>query len=383
MWSEDLLDYNFGAGHPMTPLRLLLTVELLADLDVLGSLDVRAVLPATEKDLARVHEREYIAAVQAAGRGVACPARGLGDGDNPVFAGAHAAAARVAGSTVEAARAVWDGSHGRAVSIAGGMHHAMAGRASGFCVYNDVAVGIAWLLANGAERVAYVDIDAHHGDGVERIFWDDPRVLTISMHQHPGSLFPGTGYAQDIGSAQARGTAVNLPLPAGTSGGPWLRGLEAVAAPLLREFSPQILLTQHGCDSHGRDPLAGLDVSVDAQRAAALMLADLADRHAQGRWVATGGGGYDIVGVVPRAWAHLVAIAAGRPIPPSTAVPARWRDRVHELLDDAPPETMSDDRPVELRTWVDGFDPADDVDRAIMATRNAVFPWHGLDPLTA
>ncbi|MEE6294451.1 acetoin utilization protein AcuC [Georgenia wangjunii] len=383
MWSEDLLDYDFGAGHPMTPLRLRLTLDLLGDLDLLRHVDVRAVETATDAELALAHEPAYIEAVKAAGAGTPCPERGLGLEDNPVFAQVHAAGARIAGSTLGAVRAVWQGSHDRAVSLAGGMHHAMAGRASGFCVYNDVAVSIAWLLANGAERVAYVDVDAHHGDGVERTFWDDERVLTISVHQHPGSLFPGTGYPQDVGPAAARGMAVNLALPAGTDGGPWLRGLEAVAAPLVAEFAPQVLVSQHGCDAHARDPLAGLDVSVDAQREAALLIAGLADAHAEGRWVATGGGGYDVAGVVPRVWAHLVAVAAGRPVGATTPLPQAWLERTRELADVDVPLTMGDGHPVTLKPWNEGFNPDDAVDRAIMATRNAVFPWHGLDPLTA
>lgn len=261
-WSEEFLEYNFGAGHPMAPLRLALTHQLLADLGVLDDFAVEPVTEATEVELLRVHEADYLAAVRAAGHGVADPARGLGAEDNPIFGQIHEAGARIAGATLAAALAVWEGRAPRALSLAGGMHHAMADRASGFCVFNDVAVAIAALLDAGAQRVAYVDLDAHHGDGVERIFWDDPRVLTVSVHQHPGTLFPGTGYAQDIGGPQARGTAVNVALQPETGDGAWLRVLDAVVPPLLEEFEPQILITQHGCDSHPLDPLAQLAVSV-------------------------------------------------------------------------------------------------------------------------
>lgn len=386
VWSEDLVSYDFGVGHPMTPVRLRLTHDLLADLGVLTWPGLR-VLPAPvadDEDLLLVHTEDYVADVRAAeADGLPRPERGIGDGDTPVFGHLHSASARIVGSTVTAAREVWEGRAARAVSIAGGMHHAMPGRASGFCVYNDVAVAIAWLLDHGARKVAYVDLDAHHGDGVERTFWDDPRVLTISVHQHPGSLFPGTGYAQDTGSPQARGTAVNVALPEGTAGPAWLRAVEAVAEPLVREFEPDVLVSQHGCDCHGSDPLAGLDVSVDAQRAAALLLADLAERHAGGRWVATGGGGYEVVGVVPRAWSHLVAVVAGQPLDPGTPVPASWRARVEDLTGEGSPAMMSDGDEVRLRPFAEGFNPDDPVDRAIMATRQAVFPWHGLDPITS
>lgn len=379
-WSEEFLEYNFGAGHPMAPLRLALTHQLLADLGVLDDFAVEPVTEATEAELLRVHEADYLAAVRAAGRGVADPARGLGAEDNPIFGQIHEAGARIAGATLAAALAVWEGRAPRALSLAGGMHHAMADRASGFCVFNDVAVAIAALLDAGAQRVAYVDLDAHHGDGVERIFWDDPRVLTVSVHQHPGTLFPGTGYAQDIGGPRARGTAVNVALQPETGDGAWLRVLDAVVPPLLEEFEPQILVTQHGCDSHPLDPLAQLAVSVDAQRRAALLMSELATAHAGGRWVATGGGGYEIVTVVPRAWAHLAAVVAGRPLALDAAVPEVWRRRVGAVVDGAVPTRFTDGVDDDFRAWAGGYDPDDAVDRAVMATRGAVFPHHGLDP---
>jgi acetoin utilization protein AcuC len=382
VWCEDLVSYDFGLAHPMTPVRLLLTHQLLEDLGVLDG-DVRVVPApvASDADLGRVHTAEYLDVVRRAqADGHAAPGYGLGDDDTPVFGQVHTASARIVGSTLMAAQAVWRGDVHRAASIAGGMHHAMPARASGFCVYNDAGVAISWLLEQGA-RVAYIDLDAHHGDGVERMFWDEERVLTISVHQHPGSLFPGTGYAQDVGSAGARGGAVNVALPPQTSDAGWLRAVEAVTEPLVRAHAPDVVVSQHGCDCHGTDPLAQLDVSIDAQRAAQLLVADVADRYAGGRWVALGGGGYEVIGVVPRAWAHLVAVVAGRPLEPGTAVPEAWRQRVRELADVEAPRTMSDGRDVRFARFADGFNPDDPVDRAIMATRQAVFPWHGLDPM--
>lgn len=386
VWSEDLVGYDFGVGHPMTPVRLVLTHRLLGALGLLASPRLRTVPApvAADEDLRRVHTADYVGQIRAAeADGMPRPEIGLGDGDTPVFGQIHTASARIVGSTLRAVQAVWSGEAPRAVSIAGGMHHAMAARASGFCVYNDLSVAIAWALDHGAERVAYVDLDAHHGDGVERAFWDDPRVLTISVHQHPGTLFPGTGYAQDIGSAAARGGAVNVALPPGTADGGWLRAVEAVVEPLVREFEPDLLVSQHGCDNHTVDPLAELDVSIDAQRAAAVLLADLADRHAAGRWVATGGGGYEVVRVVPRAWTHLVAVALGEPLDPATPVPESWRELVHDLTDAEGPRTMSDGRDGTFAPFAGGFNPDDAVDRAIMAARQATFPWHGLDALTS
>ena len=184
---------------------------------------------------------------------------GLGTEDDPLFPGMHEAAAMVTGATLAAARAVWTSAAQHGASLAGGLHHAMARNASGFCVYNDPAVAIAWLLDQGAERIAYVDVDAHHGDGVQAAFWDDPRVLTISVHEHPDTLFPGTGRPRETGGPHADGSAVNVALPAGTGDAGWLRAFHAVVPPILRSFGPQLLVSQHGCDSHRDDPLANLD----------------------------------------------------------------------------------------------------------------------------
>lgn len=380
LWSPELLEYDFGHGHPMSPLRLRLTMGLIEAFGLLDDLHVVAPDPADDALLRLVHEQDYIDHVRAEDGGGPPYPWGIGGSDNPVFPRMHDASARVVGGTVAAARAVWRGEAPRAVNPAGGLHHAMARSASGFCVYNDVAVAIAAVLAEGAERVLYVDVDAHHGDGVERAFWDDPRVLTVSIHQSGRSLFPGTGYPQDIGGPAARGFAVNVAMPPRTSDAAWLRALDAVAAPLVQEWQPQLVASQHGADAHHRDPITDLDISVDAQRAAAVMIGDWAAEHAGGRWVATGGGGYDVISTVPRVWTHLAAVIAGRPIPPETPTPQSWLDDVADLLGAEGPLSMTEGRPGTFRPWEQGYDPGDPVDRAVIATRRAVFPEHGLDP---
>ena len=395
MWDDGLTRYDFGPGHPFDPVRWRLTIELARELGLLAAPGVTVVAPApaTDAELETVHDPGYIAAVRRAGQELGPDPRfGLGTDDNPVFPGMHEAAAAVAGATLAAARSVWPGAPAaqpgtvsrldtvHAVSVAGGHHHAMRAAASGFCVYNDLAVAIRWLLAAGADRVAYVDLDVHHGDGVQAAFYDDPRVLTVSLHEHPATLFPGTGLPGETGAGAGDGYAVNVALPAGTGDAGWLRALDAVAVPLLRAFKPAVLVTQHGCDSHRLDPLAHLALSVDGQRQAQLILHELAHELCEGRWVATGGGGYALVQVVPRTWAHLVAVAAGAPVDPETAIPERWRELAAALGGETAPLTMSDGAPVRFASFTSGMDPADPVDRAIARTRNAVFPSHGLSP---
>lgn len=373
VYSEALTTYDFGPGHPMSPGRVANTVALARQLGVLDRLEV-VPPPEIDLDLLRtVHTEDYLEAVR---RCEPEPAYGLGTSDNPVFPGMHEVAGQVAMATVAAARGVWSGEVKRAVNISGGLHHAMPNRTSGFCVYNDLALAIRWLLDAGAERVAYVDVDVHHGDGVQTIFYDDPRVLTISLHETPTHLFPGTGFPTETGGPGALGSAVNLALPPGTGDAGWLRAFSAVVPAVVRAFEPDVLVTQHGCDSHRHDPLADLELSVDGQRASYLALAALADEVCAGRWVSTGGGGYAVHDVVPRAWTHLLAIVSGEPLNPDTLVPEAWRT----AIGDQAPLAMTDHADITYEDFDAGYSPSSRLDQAILATRNAVFPELGLDP---
>ncbi|MBH5336264.1 acetoin utilization protein AcuC [Streptomyces pactum] len=383
MWDEAVTGYNFGAGHPMDPVRLALTMRLVETFGLDRAVRVVAAPPAGDSTLRLVHRADYIAAVRGASADPASAdgSYGLGTDDDPAFGGMHDASALIAGQSVAAAEAVWSGAADHAVNFSGGLHHAMPGRASGFCVYNDAALAVARLLELGAERVAYVDVDVHHGDGVQAAFWDDPRVLTISLHEHPRTLFPATGWPEETGGAAAPGSAVNVALPPGTGDEGWLRAFHAVVPELLAAFRPQALVTQHGADTHFEDPLAHLAVSLDAQRAVAEACHDLAHAHADGRWVALGGGGYAVVEVVPRTWTHLVAIAAGTPLAPTTPIPEEWRQEVYRLTRQSAPRRMTDGREPRWRDFEDlGYDPGDRLDQAILATRRASFPHLGLMP---
>ena len=307
-----------------------------------------------------MHDPAYIDAVRQAGRD------GLGNlssGWAPRTTRCSPACTRPRrwspGATLAAARAVWHGEALHAANIAGGLHHAMRRSASGFCVYNDPAIAISWLLDAGAQRVAYVDLDVHHGDGVQAAFYDDPRVLTISLHEHPATLFPGTGLASEIGRGDGRGYAVNVALPAGTGDAGWLRAFDAVVPPLLRAFRPEVLVSQHGCDSHRLDPLAHLELSVDAQRRAALMVHELAHE------VAAAGGCSPAAADTswsrscrdrgPTCWPWR---RASRWIP-AWAVPASWRDLAAERTGEGALRVMTDGQPADYIPVAAGIDPGD------------------------
>ena len=389
IWDEVLTSYDHGEGHPLRPVRLDLTMELSRQLGVLDQPGVSIVAPSSADDemLGLVHDPAYVAYVRAAPRAArqAAFARlgqhfGFGTDDNPVFDRMHEASALVAGASAQAARAVWEGTAEHAVNIAGGLHHAMRSRASGFCVYDDPAVGIAWLLAAGAQRVAYVDVDVHHGDGVQDAFYGDPRVLTISLHESGRTLFPGTGWPDEIGLGEGTGYAANVGLPAGTSDAGWSRAFEAVVPDLLRAYAPQVLVTQHGCDTHRLDPLAHLSCTIDGQRATYRRLHELAHEACGGKWVVLGGGGYEVLQVVPRAWTGLLAEVTGAPL--ADAMPDQWRAFAADRVGGRPPTSMTDlqdpawaARPAAAWTGLDGST----LDRAIAATRAAVFPHHRLE----
>ena len=379
VWNERFLGYDLGGHHPLDPVRLGLTIRLATELGVLDGVELLDAQPAPDDEIERVHAGSYLAAVRAAPSLGHDLAHGLGTPDNPVFDRMHEASALVVGASLRAAEQVASGAADRAVNIAGGLHHAMRDHAAGFCVYNDAAVAISWLLDHGFERVAYVDVDVHHGDGVQAAFYSDPRVLTVSLHQHPMTLFPGTGYPSEVGDGEAKGTAVNVALPPGTRDGGWLRAFQAVVPSVLRAFRPQILVTQCGVDSHGEDPLADLRLSVDGHRAAFEALRELAVEVAGGKWLALGGGGYALYRVVPRSWTHLLATQLDRDLDPNRPWPAGGVSHVAGLTGDLPlPTSMTDGADIGFQPW--SGETHAELDRAIVATRRAVFPLHGLDP---
>jgi acetoin utilization protein AcuC len=378
VWDESLLGYKLSESHPLHPVRLDLTMRLARSLGVLEGIEPLVPSPAPDEEIRRIHVPSYLDAVRRAAVEGDDPVHQLGTADNPIFDHMHEASALVCGGSIAAAREIAEGRADRAVNIAGGLHHAMADHAWGFCVYNDCAVAISWLLDHGYDRIAYLDTDVHHGDGVQAAFYDDDRVLTISMHQHPRTLWPGTGFASELGTGTASGTAVNLALPPGTRDAGWRRAFDAVVPSLLGAFAPQILVTQCGVDTHHEDPLAELSLSVDGHRAIYQDLRRLAREHAGGQWLALGGGGYGLYRAVPRSWTHLLATVLDRDVDPSRPIPADWTSYATQKTRRPLPIAMTEDAPTAFERW-GGFTEVE-VDPFLLETRRAVFPLHGLDP---
>jgi acetoin utilization protein AcuC len=322
--------YDLGQDHPFANDRQLALFDLLRRTGLLRPEDVLPTRPATDDELATAHARHYIEVLRATSARphdlALLPAAlrcGLGAGDNPIAKGQHEAAAAVAGATLACVDAVLDGAARAAFNPAGGLHHAMPDRAAGFCLYNDLVLGIRRARARGVERVLYVDFDVHHGDGVELAFAADPSVLTISFHETPLVRYPGTGFADDRGRGAGAGYAVNVPLEPGTDDTSFDDCTARVLEPLARAFRPGLIVSQHGCDAHRDDPLATLACTTASMERAAQRTRALADELCGGRWVATGGGGYLPVRVLPRAWTMVWAALSGRELP--AAVDEGWR----------------------------------------------------------
>ncbi len=319
VYDDAYMAYRHAQWHPLQPRRVKLAVEQMSACGLLEFASVVAPREATGAELALVHSPAYIALVERLTSPdlsrpdiAAAAAAGFASEDNPVFPDMHAASALIVGGSLVAMESVHEGRAEHAFNPAGGLHHAMRSAASGFCVYNDVAVAAAWLRDAG-HRVAVVDVDVHHGDGTQAAFYSDPNVLTISLHELARNFFPGTGQTDETGSGAGAGTSVNLPFPPFTWDEPWLEGFHAVVPERLRAFRPTVLVTQCGCDTHLLDPLADLRCSTRLWPEIGRAFHELAHELCDGRWVALGGGGYAVEEVVPRAWTLLFAEMIERP----------------------------------------------------------------------
>jgi acetoin utilization protein AcuC len=333
--NDGAFEYDFGAQHPLQPVRLVALLDLIVELGITGQTErTESPAAASRAELRFAHSEAYIDAVERLSRLSEFSSRdvsrlsaafGLGSGDTPAFRGMHEASAAIAGSTLSAVRAVLAGSVDHAFSPSGGLHHAMRDRASGFCIYNDLVVGIGAALRESEGRVLYLDFDAHHGDGVQAAFYDDPRVLTVSFHESGRYLFPGTGEVIENGEGAGLGYALNLPLAPFTQDVSWIEVIETIVPELCRRYRPTLIVSQHGCDGHAGDPLTHLSITCDAFAKATALVHRLSHEHCKGRWVAAGGGGYQPVVVVPRAWTALWGEMTTTPLP--ERLPQTWLDR--------------------------------------------------------
>ena len=348
VYAPDLGDYELSAEHPFKPLRLELTRTLLAACGLLGDVQLVVPDPFTETELLTLHDPAFVAAVKAASSGH-LPENalqyGLGTSDNPVSAGLHDAILRICGATLAAVRLVASGQVTRALSLSGGLHHAGAAKMSGFCTYNDVALAIHEAVTRYGLRVAYLDLDAHHGDGVQEFFYTSGEVLTVSVHESGRYLFPGTGFTYEVGRSAGRGLSVNVPLEPFTEDASYLEMLGAVLPKALGAFQPDLIVLQAGADMHRYDPLTDLHLSVQGISESYRLVSRLADEFCGGRLVATGGGGYDPYRTVPRVWAQLWGALTGQVVPEE--VPAAWRKAWEHKLNLELPTAFADD----LSAW--------------------------------
>jgi len=375
LYSEGFLKYDFGEEHAFQEIRVKLAYELMKSY---GMFDGPAALvepePASDEDILLVHQRRYVDALKELSARPRAEAYefGLGPGDNPIFAGMYAASALQVGATVQALELVAKGERPRAYTLGGGLHHAMAGRASGFCILNDVAVGFARILKSGlAKRILYVDVDAHHGDGVQAAFYDDPRVLTVSLHEDGRFLFPGTGFPDEMGTGKGEGYSVNVPLPPYTRDASYLYAFEEVVPPLARAFRPDLVFTQTGADAYYTDPLAHLKLTTRTYERVAHVVDGLAKELCGGRWVSATGGGYDMAACA-RVWTLIASVLVGVELPDE--IEPGWREMCRWEIGSVP-------APMSLRDPVDSTERGEvsQAVRDVVAEVKAnVFPIHGL-----
>ena len=370
IYTEAYGQYEYSDTHPLKPYRLQLTHALMHRYELLDlpCSRVIATLPASRQELALFHTPEYLDVLEMADAGVHRQdyrKYGLGPGDNPLFPGMYAWSQLCAGGTLQAARLVAAGAVEVAFHIAGGLHHGMPDRASGFCYVNDPVIAITELVQQGY-RIAYVDVDVHHGDGVQAAFYHTDRVLTISLHESGYYLFPGTGFVEEIGQGAGRGYAVNVPLPPGMDDALYLEGFLAVVPPLLRAYQPDIVFTQLGVDSFHDDPLAHGQLTT-----AGFLQVLHAIKALAPRWVATGGGGYNL-GNVARAW----TLAWG--VMNDVEVPDRLPEAVQPLLQQVgySGKTLRD-VPIPLHSTHQTRLRAE-LHEALTYIRQHIFPMHGI-----
>lgn len=370
IYTDRYAGFAYGDTHPLKPYRLQLTHDLICSYGLLALPDSQLLetLPAQRSELEWFHTPAYLDVLAAADSGVYqrdYAAYGLGPGDNPVFAGVLAWSQLCAGGSLQAARLVESGGVDIAFHIAGGLHHAMSNRACGFCYVNDPVIAILHLLQRDY-RVVYIDIDIHHGDGVQAAFYDTDQVLTISLHEDGRYLFPGTGFVQEIGTDKGEGYAVNLPLPPGVDDDIFVEGFMTIVPPLVEAYKPDFVVTQLGVDSFRDDPLADAQLTTHGYVRVLEQIKALAPR-----WIATGGGGYNLPNVARAwtlAWGLMNGVQVPDLLPDSMRAELRQQGYTDKTLRD-PDIVFHPTHHASLRTAVH---------KAISYLKTHVFPLHGL-----
>jgi acetoin utilization protein AcuC len=370
LYNEDFATYSYGSDHPLSPFRLKLAYELIKSCGLLSLPDADFVEAemADEEALLLFHNKEYVEVLKSLNGGMMIPGSqffGIGPGDNPVFKGLFDWSRLVTGASLQAAALVENGKVPVAFNIAGGLHHAMAIRASGFCYINDPVIAIMSLLKN-EKRVAYIDIDAHHGDGVQEAFYKTSKVLTISMHETGNILFPGTGFENEIGEGEGVGYSVNIPMPPSSDDELFVYAFQEVVMPLIKKFRPDFVVTQLGVDSFYNDPLAHLNFTNNGFSAVVRMIKEISPK-----WVALGGGGYNFPNVA-KAWTIAWAIMNEAEIP--GAIPEdfirRYPYKEFQSVEIWDKEfTVQGSKKDAMR---------EEVDRVIDFIRKNIFPKHGI-----
>jgi acetoin utilization protein AcuC len=335
-------NYSFGESHAFSPVRVEMMLDLL---EALGHhVETIEPEPATREDILGVHEDAYVRRVEALSVGEDvpdCETYGLGTPDNPAFPGMDEAARWLVGGALHGARLIWEKGEKRVLQLGGGLHHARRNVASGFCIYNDLAIAIKALTSHGLE-VAYLDVDVHHGDGVQQILYDDMRVMTISVHESGRYLFPGTGETHELGVGAARGLKLNLPLEPFTDGDSYLEVLDSIVPAALRQFEPRVLVVQAGADAHFDDPLADLMLTTGDYEGIFRRILGWADEFTSGRVLFTLGGGYSL-NATPRVWALLYLLIHDLPVPRD--LPQAWLSRWGNKFEKGWPMALHDPNP--------------------------------------
>ncbi|MGY5856005.1 MAG: acetoin utilization protein AcuC [Candidatus Thorarchaeota archaeon] len=373
-YSDALLQYEFKKDHPLKPDRLNMTYHLSKHLGLLDKVKEIEPTLASRQELELFHSPEFIDAVEDSGTNNNIhPQYGLGTGDNPIFPLIHDTGARYVGATLDAMRAIMDGAS-NAFCISGGLHHAHKNAASGFCIYNDVAVAIKMLHQKKKYRVLYFDFDAHHGDGVQNAFYKSKDVMTISVHQSGKTLFPGTGFIYETGAAEGVGYSVNVPLHPGAGTPELIRVFDEVVVPLFESFKPDLLVTQMGVDGHYLDPLAHLTYTSHGYETIIRKLRDMSSDICKLGWLAVGGGGYHPVNVA-RLWTLFLAVMLDEDVP--NEMPSEFKEACIQFGYHDIPEFMRDEDEV-VQMYVPREEVALDLERSIRRVNELVFPYHGL-----